>query len=60
MPVRGTQEERKAYERERKQRKRLEKIMQMPEPLRSLKLRENEYRRNRNLTWNWDKTRKEW
>ena len=42
---------RKAYERERKNRKRVEAYMQLPEPLRSKKLASNAMRRSLNLRW---------
>jgi hypothetical protein len=42
---------RREYERERKNRKRVEAYMLLPEPERSRKLEANEYRRSLGLRW---------
>jgi hypothetical protein len=42
---------RREYERERKNRKRIEAYMLLPEPERSRKLEANEYRRSLGLRW---------
>jgi hypothetical protein len=42
---------RREYERERKNRKRIEAYMLLPEPERSRKLEANEYRRSLSLRW---------
>jgi len=60
MPVKGTAQQRKEYERERKQRKRIQQIMQLPEPERTQALQKNEQRRNQHRSWQWDKKRKDW
>lgn len=44
-------EHRRAYERERKNRKRIEQYMLLPEPERTRKLEANAYRRSLNLRW---------
>ena len=42
---------RREYERERKNRKRIEQILQLPEPERSRRLEQNAKRRARKLRW---------
>lgn len=48
--------ERRAYERERRNRKRLEQYMALPEPLRTQKLESNARRRAYKMRWTAEKT----
>lgn len=48
--------ERKVYERERKNRKRVEAYMQLPEPERSRRLEANARRRAYQMTWTQENT----
>jgi hypothetical protein len=56
MPLKDP-EARKAYERERKNKKRVEKIMQLPEPERTRRLESNARRRAYEMRWTSDKVR---
>lgn len=56
MPLKDP-EARKAYERERKNKKRVEKIMQLPEPERTRRLKSNAARRAYEMRWTSDKVR---
>jgi hypothetical protein len=56
MPLKDP-EARKAYERERKNRKRVEKINQLPEPERTRRLKSNAARRAYEMRWTSDKVR---
>lgn len=56
MPLKDP-EARKAYERERKNKKRVEKIMQLPEPERTRRLESNARRRAYKMRWTPDKVR---
>jgi hypothetical protein len=56
MPLKDP-EARKAYERERKNRKRVEKINQLPEPERTRRLKSNAARRAYQMRWTSDKVR---
>lgn len=56
MPLKDP-EARKAYERERKNKKRVEKIMQLPEPERTRRLESNARRRAYKMRWTSDKVR---
>lgn len=56
MPLKDP-EARKAYERERKNKKRVEKIMQLPEPERTRRLESNSRRRAYEMRWTSDKVR---
>lgn len=56
MPLKDP-EARKAYERERKNKKRVEKIMQLPEPERTRRLESNARRRAYQMRWTSDKVR---
>jgi hypothetical protein len=56
MPLKDP-EARKAYERERKNKKRLEKINQLPEPERTRRLESNARRRAYQMRWTSDKVR---
>lgn len=54
MPLKDP-EARKAYERERKNRKRVEKIMELPEPERTRRLESNARRRAYQMRWTSDR-----
>lgn len=54
MPLKDP-EARKAYERERKNRKRVEKIMELPEPERTRRLESNARRRAYQMRWTTDR-----
>lgn len=56
MPLKDP-EARKAYERERKNKKRVEKIMLLPEPERTRRLESNARRRAYEMRWTSDKVR---
>jgi hypothetical protein len=56
MPLKDP-EARKAYIRERKNKKRVEKIMQLPEPERTRRLESNAARRAYQMRWTSDKVR---
>jgi hypothetical protein len=55
MPVKGGYQARKDYERERKNRKRIEAYMLLPEPERSRKLEANARRRAYQMRWTQEK-----
>ena len=55
MPVKGGYQARKDYERERKNRKRLEAYMKLPEPERTKKLLANARRRAYQMRWTQEK-----
>jgi len=56
MPVKGGYQARKDYERERKNRKRIEAYMLLSEPERSRKLEANARRRAYQMRWTQEKT----
>lgn len=56
MPLKDP-EARKAYERERKNKKRVEQIMLLPEPERTRRLESNARRRAYEMRWTSDKVR---